>query len=106
LYKLLDAHIRKQPSEQFDYAHDFSDALDSAETIALDSVAVTDLATGEDAAAAILGSGAKAPVVSGSEVRFWLVPSAADGDYKISTKVTTSSDRKHEIDQIAHIHEV
>ena len=89
--------IEKQPFEQKDYSFDFSAELEAEETITLLSCEATNLVTGMDSTAAIIGAD-PAPVVSGQTVVFWLQDGLDGERHNISIKVETSKGQKLEGD--------
>lgn len=90
------ADFVKHRQEREVYAVDFAALLSQGETLSSPSVTITALNATTDVTAQFR-SGEPDPVVSGTEVQFWLKAASAgeqrEGQYYILVKVTTSQAR-------------
>lgn len=87
--------VRKQPFEEKDYLFDFSAELEREETITLISCKATNLASGADSTAEIIGDDPP-PLLSGQALVFW-IKNGNDGEsHNINIRVETSRGQKLE----------
>lgn len=91
--------INKHSYEKFPIYADFYINLDSNETLSSYSLGCINLQTGANSKSAIVDSDS----IAGTKVKVVLKADSAEGDHKITAKVTTSNDNNYEIDVIVRI---
>jgi hypothetical protein len=95
----------KQPYEEFMIAGDFTQVLESTETIVVgtSTVTATDKSTGEDTSATVLDASTKE--VDGTQLRCRCRAGLTGEQHKITFRAVTSEENKWEIDVIMKVKE-
>lgn len=91
--------INKHSYEKFPIYADFYINLDSNETLSSYSLGCINLQTGANSKSTVVDSDS----IDGTKVKVVLKADSAEGDHKITAKVTTSNDNNYEIDVIVRI---
>ncbi|MFA5056654.1 MAG: hypothetical protein WC485_00950 [Opitutaceae bacterium] len=89
--------LRKQPSEELNYAIDFSADVADGVTLTLISCTAANLTTGKDSSATVLAT-SPAPAVVEQTVTFRMKGGLDREHHKITVKVSTSAGEKLEAD--------
>lgn len=91
----------KQPSEIYPISVDYSDVLDTGETISSESVTATDSA-GTDVTATLIDS----TEISGSTIKAVIKAGTTGNKYKLTFKATTSDSNLYEDDITMRVVEI
>lgn len=82
----------KDPSDVKDYIVDFTNQLDSGETVSTRTVTAQSGITVDSSA-----------IVASAKVRVWLSGGTAGNDYRVTVQAVTSESRTHEVDGICRV---
>jgi len=96
---MANLYFDKQPWEAFFIAVDFSDRLETGETISSVTVTAINIATGADATATVITGSS----IDGEDIEIKVKAGTTGDDYKITTKIITSSANSLEEDVIMHV---